>query len=53
MLVNPLNHERWYCEDYTNTVLIEGEEYIFVSRPEQRTRQMKMRKSALKMLSFG
>ena len=46
-LVNPINLEEWYCEDYNDVRLIDGVEYIKVRRGFMR-HSVSMRKEALR-----
>jgi len=50
-LVNPLNQEKWICDDYSNVKLVEGVEYIIVYKPETSNRHYLMRKEALRKLT--
>ena len=50
ILVNPVNNETWYCNDYNNVKLIEGDEFLTVYKPETSHRTFLMKKSALKLL---
>lgn len=45
-LVNPLNAEVWYCENYTDTKFIDGVEYVKVRKLDQ-PRAFLMRKESL------
>jgi hypothetical protein len=53
ILVNPLNSEQWFCEDYTLVKVIDGVNYITVFRPENSSRTFLMRKDALKVTTLG
>lgn len=53
ILVNPLNSEQWFCEDYNTVKVIDGINYITVFKPENTTRTFLMRKDALKVTSIG
>ena len=46
-LVNPINLEEWYCEDYNDVRLIDGVEYIKVRRGFMH-HSVSMRKEALR-----
>lgn len=50
ILVNPVNNENWYCNDYNNIKLIDGEEFITVYKRDSSHRTFLMKKSALKLL---
>lgn len=47
-LVNPLNKDVWMCEDYENTHLVDGVEYVTVFKEETPDRKHLMRKDALR-----
>jgi len=47
-LVNPLNHEIWFCEDYGNVRNVDGVEYVTVYKGETPDRTHLMRKDALR-----
>lgn len=49
-LVNPLNQDIWYSEEYSTPVTTEGVEYIKVYKEETPDRKLLMRKDALKKL---
>jgi hypothetical protein len=49
ILMNPLNSEKWFCEDYSSVKVIDGINYITVFKPENNTRTFLMRKDALKV----
>jgi hypothetical protein len=54
ILVNPVNNENWYCDDYNNVKLIEGEEFVVVYKIDSSHRTFLMRKDALKVFKgFG
>ena len=46
-LVNPINLEEWYCEDYNDVRVIDGVEYVKVRRGFMR-HSVSMRKEALR-----
>lgn len=46
-LINPLNKEEWMCDDYVDTHIVEGVEYVKVYKPETPARAHLMRKDAL------
>ncbi len=50
-LINPLNQEKWVCNDYSNVKLVEGIEYVTVYKIETPNRLHLMRKDALRKLS--
>lgn len=50
-LVNPLNQEVWFCNDYSNVKLVEDVEYITVYKPDNPKRTHLMRKEALRKYS--
>lgn len=53
-LVNPLNQETWYCDDYRETVNLEGVEYVRVHNPSYaNNRKFLMRKDALRKITMG
>ena len=47
MLVNPINSEEWYCEDYNDVRIIDGVEYVKVRKGLMR-HSVSMRKEALR-----
>lgn len=51
VLVNPLNSETWFCEDYSKTKDIDGVPYVTVFKAENNTRTFLMRKDALRVAS--
>lgn len=53
VLINPLNSEQWFCEDYSTVKTIDGINYVTVYRPENMSRTFLMRKDALKVTSLG
>lgn len=48
-LVNPLNKEEWFCEDYSKVDYIDGVEYIKVHKYNN-DRTFLMRKDALRKI---
>lgn len=52
-LTNPLNSERWICDDYSSVKTIDGVNYITVYKPENSSRTFLMRKDALKVTTSG
>ena len=46
-LVNPVNTEEWFCEDYNNIRVIDGVEYVKV-RKSTMQRTVLMRKDVLR-----
>lgn len=48
VLVNPLNSETWFCEDFTQTKDIDGVPYVTVYKPNNTARTFLMRKDALR-----
>lgn len=46
-LTNPLNKEEWLCDDYFDTHIVEGIEYVKVYKQETPSRAHLMRKDAL------
>jgi hypothetical protein len=53
ILVNPLNSEQWFCEDYNTVKTIDNINYVTVYKPENIERTFLMRKDALKVASLG
>jgi hypothetical protein len=53
ILINPLNSEQWFCEDYNSVKNIDGVNYVTVYKPENISRTFLMRKDALKVTSLG
>lgn len=51
-LVNPLNNEEWFCDDYTDVKFIDAVEYIKVRKPGS-SRVLLMRKDVLRKRSNG
>lgn len=49
-LENPLNQEIWHCNNFNDTTLVDGIEYIKVYKIDNPNRTNLMRKSALKVL---
>lgn len=49
MLVNPLNSETWFCEDYSSVKSIDGVNYVTVYKPDNKNRTFLMRKDALRL----
>ena len=47
VLVNPINSEEWFCENYNDVRFIDGVEYIKVRRGFMR-HSVSMRKEALR-----
>jgi hypothetical protein len=47
VLVNPINSEEWFCENYNDVRFIDGVEYIKVKRGFMR-HSVSMRKEALR-----
>ena len=47
VLVNPINSEEWFCENYNDVRFIDGVEYIKVRRGLMR-HSVSMRKEALR-----
>jgi len=47
ILVNPINSEEWFCEDYSDTRFIDGVEYVKVRKPHMR-HSVSMRKEVLR-----
>ena len=47
VLVNPINSEEWFCENYNDVRLIDGVEYIKVRRGFMK-HSVSMRKEALR-----
>ena len=50
VLVNPINNEVWYCDDFTKVKSIDGEEFITVHKPENPKRFFLIKKNALKVI---
>jgi len=48
-LVNPINSEEWFCDDYTDNKFIDGVEYIRVHKQDNRS--FLMRKDTLKKIN--
>ena len=46
-LVNPINLDEWYCEDYNDVRVIDGVEYVKVRKGLMR-HSVSMRKEALR-----
>ena len=46
---NPINGERWVCDNAHQTKLIDGEVYLYVRKPNE-SRKVFMRKSSLRKL---
>jgi len=46
-LFNPVNSEEWICEDFNDTLFIDGVEYVKVRKPIMQ-RTVLMRKEALR-----
>lgn len=49
-LVNPVNNEVWFCNDYHNVTLVEGVEFIRVFKEEYPHRTHLIRKDALRKI---
>lgn len=49
VLENPLNSEKWFCEDFSKTKDIDGVMYVTVYKPENTNRTFLMRKDALRI----
>ena len=49
-LINPVNNELWYCDDYTKVKNIDGEDFINVYKPQNINRSFLMKKNALKIV---
>lgn len=47
VLVNPINSEEWFCEDYTDVRFIDGVEYVKVRKSHMR-HSVSMRKEVLR-----
>lgn len=50
VLSNPVNNEIWYCNDFNNVKLIDGEEFLTVHKIENPHRTFLMKKNVLKLL---
>lgn len=51
--VNPMTREQWVCEDVTKTKIIDGVSYLHVHKPDNKYRQVLMRKDSLqKVVKF-
>lgn len=47
-LVNPLNQEKWVCEDFNDVRVVDSVEYVTVYKAETPNRLHLMRKDALR-----
>lgn len=50
-LVNPLNQEQWFCDDFSNVKTVDGIDYVTVYKPDNPGRVLLMRKEALRKLT--
>jgi hypothetical protein len=49
-LVNPVNNEVWFCNDYHNVTIVEGVEFVRVFKEEYPQRVHLIRKDALRKI---
>lgn len=47
-LVNPLNQEEWFCEDYNNITEVDGVVFVRVYKPSNPDRKFLMKRDALR-----
>lgn len=50
-LINPLNQEEWFCENYDDVKVVDGVEYVKVHKIETPFRTHFMRKEALRKVT--
>lgn len=49
-LVNSINGESWYCDDFSKIVrTVDGEDFVLVYKPDNAHRKYIMRKNVLKI----